>query len=169
MHSGRGAALRNGHTFITCMNKLVEIDRGGRELFTIDRPQGDTVMARKMRDGQIVLVSQNQVCVRLDATGKELKQFQVQMAWQQCGVDILPNGHVIIPTIWFNKVIEYDTEGKTVWEANTMQPMAACRLPNGNTLIGNQMWPSKVLELDNTGKQVSEINASNHVYRIRTR
>ena len=50
-----------------------------------------------------------------------------------------------------------------------MQPMAACRLPNGNTLIGNQMWPSKVLELDNTAKQVSEISAGNHMYRIRTR
>jgi HEAT repeat protein len=160
--------LRNGHTFITCQNKLVEIDRGGREVLTIDRPQNDTVMARKMRDGQIILVSQNSVCVRLDATGKELKQFQVQMAWHN-GIDILANGHVIIPAIWMNRVIEYDQEGKSVWEVNSMQPMAACRLPSGNTLIGNQMWPSKVLELDATGKQVSEISSSNHVYRIRTR
>jgi HEAT repeat protein len=160
--------LRNGHTFITCQNKLVEIDRGGREVLTIDRPQNDTVMARKMRDGQIILVSQNSACIRLDATGKEVKQFQVQMAWHN-GIDILANGHIIIPAIWMNRVIEYDQEGKSVWEANSMQPMAACRLPGGNTLIGNQMWPSKVLELDVTGKQVSEINASNHVYRIRTR
>ena len=160
--------LRNGHTFITCQNKLVEIDRGGREVLSIDRPQNDTVMARKMRDGQIILVSQNSACVRLDATGKELKQFPVQMAWHN-GIDILANGHVIIPAIWMNRVIEYDQEGKSVWEVNSMQPMAACRLPSGNTLVGNQMWPSKVLELDATGKQVSEISSSNHVYRIRTR
>jgi HEAT repeat protein len=161
--------LRNGHIFITCQNKLVEVDRGGHEVLSIDRPQNDVVMARRMRDGQIILVSTNRVCSRMDATGKELKSFTLQMVWQHNGVDILPNGNVLVPAQWMNRVTEYDTEGKTVFDATVMQPTAACRMPNGNVLVAPQQWPSKVVELDPTGKQVSEYTTANYVFRIRQR
>jgi HEAT repeat protein len=160
--------LRNGHTFITCNNKLLEVDRGGNEVYCINRQQQDVVMARRMRDGQIVLVSTQRQCIRMDTTGKQIKSFPLQMVWQS-GVEILPNGHVIIPVIWMNRVMEYDAEGKTVWEVTAMQPSAATRLRNGNALIGPQQWPAKVIETDPTGKQVSEISVPNFVYRIRTR
>ncbi len=161
--------LRNGHTFITCQNKLLEVDRGGREVFSITRPMNDVVAARKTRGGQIVLVSTNRVCVRLDASGKELKSFPIQMVWQMSGVDFLPNGHVIVPSLWTSKVIEYDAEGKSVWEAAAMQPVSACRLRNGNTLIAPQQWPAKITEVDPTGKQVSDISIINYAQNLRTR
>lgn len=166
--------LRNGRTFIACMNKLIELDRGGREVMSINRPNNDVCAARKMRDGSIIVVSQNNQIVRLDSSGKELKSFQVQMAWHN-GIDILDNGHVIIPEMWFNRVTEYDAEGKSVWQTQTVQqPMSACRLPNGNTLIGQQWWPqSKLYEIDPSGKTVSEKdppgNNVNCVQRIRRR
>jgi HEAT repeat protein len=161
--------LRNGHTFITCQNKLVEVDRGGRELFTIDRPQNDVVMARKMRDGQIVLVSTLRQCIRMDTTGKQLKSFPLQMVWNHNTVDILPNGHVLVPYQWMNHVTEYDADGKSVFEATAMQPTSVCRLPRGRVLVAPQQWPAKVVEMDSTGKQVSDFAAPNYVFRIRHR
>jgi hypothetical protein len=161
--------LRNGHTFVACQNKLVEVDRGGHEVFSIDRPQNDVVMARKMRDGQIVMVSTHRTCVRMDTAGKELKSFPLQMVWQHNGVDVLPNGHVLVPAQWVNRVTEYDAEGKIVFDAGVMQPTAACRMPNGHVLVAPQQWPSKIQELDASGKQVSEFATSTYVHRIRQR
>jgi hypothetical protein len=160
--------LRNGHTFITCQNKLVEVDRGGNEVFTIERPQNDAVMARKMRDGTILLVSTFRQCIRMTTTGKQLKSYPIQVVWQN-GVDILPNGHVVVPAQWMNRVLEYDTEGKIVWEVTSMQPCGATRLPSGNHLVAPQVWPAKVVEMDQSGKEVSEFAAPNFVYRIRVR
>jgi HEAT repeat protein len=161
--------LRNGHTFISCQNKLVEVDRAGREVLAINRPQNDVVVARKMRDGQIILVTTQRFVIRMDAAGKELKNFQVQMVWQHNGVNILPNGHVLVPAQWINRVTEYDAEGKTVFDAAVMQPTAACRLPNGNVLVAPQQWPAKVVELDRSGKQVSDFTTATYVYRIHHR
>jgi hypothetical protein len=159
--------LRNGHTFIACNNKLMEVDRAGNEIFSISRPH-DVIMARKMRDGQIILVSTMRQCIRMDTTGKQLKSFPLQWAWQT-GVDILPNGHVVIPATWMNKVTEYDAEGKTVLDLNANQPYAATRLRNGNLLMAPQQWPSELIETDSSGKQVSKLNLPNFPHRIRTR
>jgi HEAT repeat protein len=161
--------LRNGHTFITCANKLMEVDRSGNEIFSINRPNHDVIMARRLRDGQIIMVNNQAQCIRMDTTGKQLKSFGVQMAWQN-GLDILDNGHVLIPATWMNKVLEYDAEGKVVADINSMQPMCAARLRNGNLLVGAQVWPAKIVETDPSGKQVSEIaNLPQIVYRVRTR
>ncbi|HTU91670.1 MAG TPA: HEAT repeat domain-containing protein [Gemmataceae bacterium] len=160
--------LRNGHTFIACQNKLMEVDRAGNEVYSINRQQHDVVMARRMRDGQIVLVSSQQQCIRMDTTGKQLKSFQHQCPWQT-GVDILPNGHIIIPTTWFNKLTEYDADGKIVVDLNVNQPWAATRLKNGNLLMAPQQWPSELIEMDSTGKQLSKLNLPNFPYCIRTR
>ncbi len=159
--------LRNGHTFIACNNKLMEVDRAGNEVFSISRPH-DVIMARKMRDGQIILVSTMRQCIRMDTTGKQLKSFPLQWAWQT-GVDILANGHVVIPATWMNKVTEYDAEGKTVLDLNANQPYAATRLRNGNLLMAPQQWPSELIETDSSGKQVSKLNLPNFPHRIRTR
>lgn len=159
--------LRNGHTFIACNNKLMEVDRAGNEVYSISRPQ-DVIMARKMRDGQIILVSTMRQCIRMDTSGKQLKSFPLQWAWQT-GVDILPNGHVIIPATWMNKVTEYDAEGKTVLDLNANQPYAATRLRNGNLLMAPQQWPSELIETDASGKQVSKLSLPNFPHRIRTR
>jgi len=85
------------------------------------------------------------------------------------GNELLPNGHVLIPLSWQNKVFEYDADGKVVWEASAVQPMAATRLPNGHTLVALQQWPPKLLELDREGKQVAETAATTYVNRVRRR
>ena len=77
--------------------------------------------------------------------------------------------HALAPLMWQNKVTEYDQDGKVIWEANVMQPMAACRLPNGNTLVSTQNWPTKMIELDRSGKQVAETGLPGFAARLRRR
>ena len=103
-------------------------------------------------------------------SGKVLKSFTIQNTWM-VGNDILPNGHVVIafqPPL--NKVVEYDAEGKSVWESGAvMNPMAAARSPNGNTLITSQQWPNKIVEVDKTNKQVAEIALTTYTVRVHRR
>ena len=98
-------------------------------------------------------------CVWLDATGKETKSFAAgPIAYN--GMDALPNGRVLIAQINNNKVVEYDGDGKIVWEATVQQPTSAVRLPNGNTLVACQ-GPGQLVELDRGGKVVWEHKTSN--------
>jgi HEAT repeat protein len=159
--------LSNGHTFIVCRNLLLEVDRSGREVLSLSRPN-DIMTARKLRDGQIVCISSHRTCFRLDHAGKEIKTFPLQAVVVNQN-EVLPDGHILVPLTWNNKVIEYDAAGRLVWEVTVTQPMTAARLPNGNTLIAVQQWPAKVVEVDRSGKQVAEIHTTAAVARVRRR
>jgi HEAT repeat protein len=158
--------LRNGNTFIVCPNRLLEVDRAGRELYAIARSTNDVVAARRLRDGQIVCVTRRTV-LRLDAGGKETGNFTLPMPLN--AGDVLPNGHVVLCSVWTNKVTEYDTEGRVVWDVTVPQPMAACRRPGGNTLIAPQQMPWRVIEVDRDGKPVGEIATNHLTNRLRCR
>jgi HEAT repeat protein len=160
--------LPNGNTFIAGRNLLVEVDRQGKEVFNYPRPNNDLMMAQKMRDGQIVCLSSQGVCFRLDATGKELKSFRVPNV-SNYGNEVLPNGNLLMPMQGLNKVAEFDSEGKVVWEANVPLPTAVARLPNGHTLVAMQQGALKVIEVDRSGKQVAETLTQTFVPRIRVR
>jgi HEAT repeat protein len=160
--------LPNGHTFIVSRNVLMEVDRSGKEVFAIQRNRHDIMSARKLRDGQIVMVT-NSGCVRLDASGKELRSFPLPNGVGSSYVEILPRGNVLIPVPWMNKLTEYDAEGKVVWEGDAPQPMGGFRLPNGNTLIPTQMWPAKVVEIDKAGKTVWEYPTPTYPGRVKRR
>jgi HEAT repeat protein len=160
--------LRNGHTFIACRNQLLEVDRAGREVFSIPRPMNDVIIARRLRDGPIVCVTSRRQVLRLDAAGAELKSFTIPAAMTN-GIEVLPDGHVLACVLWMNKVTEFDGDGRAVWEATMTQPMAACRLPGGNTLVALQQWPAKVVEIDRQGKQVGEFTAALYTNRMRRR
>jgi HEAT repeat protein len=160
--------LPDGHTFIVGRNRISEVDRSGREVAAINRPANDVMTARKMRDGKVVIVSSQSCLVVLDATGRELKSVRL-LAVSNFGNDVLPKGGVLVPLSWQNKVLEYDAEGKVVWEAAVPQPMSAFRLPDGHTLVSTQQWPAKVVELDREGKQVAETAAASYVQRATRR
>jgi HEAT repeat protein len=160
--------LPNGNTLIATRQQILEVDRSGKEVFNYNRQFGDIMSGHKARDGHYVLVSNQGMVVHVDAAGKEVKNFRVQGV-SNFGNELLPNGNLLIPLAWQNKITEYDPDGKVVWEANAQQPMAVCRLPNGNTLVASQQWPSKMFELDRTGKQVAETALQTYVMRIRRR
>jgi HEAT repeat protein len=160
--------LPNGNTFIVTRNQLLEVDRSGKELFTLNRNFNDIMAAQKLRDGKIVMATQAQ-CIYMDAAGKELRSFGLPNGMGTNYIEALSKGHVLIPQIWNNKVYEHDPDGKVIWEATVQQPQSASRLPNGNTLIALQSWPAKVIELDKTGKQVWEYQPPSQAGRVKRR
>src|SRR5262249_42494236 len=160
--------LPNGNTVIATRNQILEVDRGGREVITINRPQNDVMSGGKLRDGQFLLISNQGLCVRLDAAGKEVKSYRIQNV-SNFGNDVLPTGGVVVPIQYMNKVIEYDHDGKVVWEAAMTQPTSAQRMPNVNTLVSSYNFPGKLIELDKGGKVVAETNLAMPAIRARRR
>jgi hypothetical protein len=160
--------LANGNTLVVGNNGIVEVDRGGKDVFTYNRPMNDIMSAGKTRMGQYVLVTRQQV-ITLDNAGKEVKNFNLNQNQNQTQVqtnanDILPNGNVVLAVnafngaAWTQKIMEYDTTGKVVWEAGVVQATSVSRLHNGNTLVTAQnVWPGRVIELDRKGQVVKDI------------
>jgi HEAT repeat protein len=164
--------LPNGNTFIATTNQLIEVDKDGKEVFTYSRPDGGEFMrATKLRDGGIACVVRFGVglarFVRLAPSGKDFKETKswgVHVRTSGGRLDVLPNGHVLIPEMDNNRVVEYDVDGKTVWEVTIDQPIAAVRLPNGNTLI-TLMRENRAVEVDREGKEVWQFKADTKVTR----
>src|SRR5439155_19556512 len=116
--------LPNGNTFIACHQQILEVDRNGKETtFPIQPPQG-IMGARKLRDGQIACVLQRGIFVRMDRNGKELTRFPVNQS-SMGGFNILPNGHLLVPQYAIGKVVEFDADGKVVWETPAQFPVSA--------------------------------------------
>jgi HEAT repeat protein len=152
--------LSNGNTFIVTPNQLLEVDRAGKEVMKIDRPQMDVFSARRLNDGKIMVLSNTAQYQRLDRRGKELTRCMIPNGLSQYANEILPSGNVLIPMTWQNQVMEYTSEGKLVNTFNVQMPSCACRLPRGNTLVGMQnVIPARVVELDPKGKQVGELKS----------
>jgi HEAT repeat protein len=163
--------LANGNTFIVCRNQLMEVDRSGKDVYpVINRPNSDILTAQKMRNGEIVMISSLGTVIRLDTAGKELKNYRLPQQTWTVGNEILPNGNALVVLTQMNKVVEFDPEGKQVWEsAQIVQPMAASRSPNGNTWIVSQQWPNKMVEVDRSNKQVNELQLPVYTMRVRRR
>jgi hypothetical protein len=170
--------LRNGHTFIALQlnqqnlqgPQLLEVDRQGKELFSYTFPQGEMVMkAAKLPNGDIACVTNMRRFVRMDAWGKELKTFQVLVGTIGGRIDVLPDGHAIVPERDNNRVVEYDAAGNIAWQAGFSKPVAAVRLPNGNTLVTSfEPLPGKLsraVELDRSGSEVWSYESDTRVTR----
>jgi HEAT repeat protein len=150
--------LPNGNTLVVGNNGIVEVDRSGKEVFTFNRQFNDIMSAGKTRAGEYVFITRQQV-IAVDNAGKELRSFNLNQNQVQTNAnEVLPNGNVIIAGAWTQKLTEYDTTGKAVWEATTIQPMSVQRLANGNTVVTTQnAWPGHVLELDRKGQVVKDV------------
>jgi HEAT repeat protein len=158
--------LRNGNTFISGQNQVLEVDHTGKELYSINPPQG-VMAARKMRDGSIAVISQGGMFMRLDTKGAELKSFPVGQT-SLGGFSVLHNGHVLIPQYGQGKVAEFDANGKVVWQADVPMPSSASRLPNGNTLVACQNNQC-IIEVNRAGKEVWRYNVNGRPWQARRR
>jgi hypothetical protein len=161
--------LPNGNVFIVTRNHLAEVDREGKEVSSVERPSQDVMAARKLRNGEIVLLTLAGMCVRLDASGKELSHFPAGANYI-IGVnfDLVSGGRVLVPQYSQSKVVEFDAYGQKVWEHETANPNSVVRLPNGNTLIGS-MVNQRAVEVDRGGKEVWEYKAEGRLMRVRRR
>jgi len=157
--------LRNGNTFIANRNLLTEVDREGKQLYSHALPGGTFVMrAAKLPDGDMACVSMSNVFMRLDPKGKVRSQFPVNVQTSGGRIEVLRNGHVLVPHMRDNRVVEFDAEGRVVWQATVSQPIAATRLPNGHTLV-TSMDQHRAVELDRGGREVWTYRADTRVTR----
>jgi hypothetical protein len=160
--------LPNGNTFIATRTMIVEVDRDRKEVFTHTRPGGELIMrARKLRNGDIAMVTQLGTTryVRLNAEGKELSSFAVDVRTSGGRLEVLSNGHVLIPEMGNNRIVEHDAQGKIVAEITVEQPIAATRLPNGHMLVTSMTPTIGAIELDRSGKEVWHYKADTRVTR----
>jgi outer membrane protein assembly factor BamB len=156
--------LANGHTFVATRTSLMELDRDGKEVWTYKHTGGAIYAARKSRTGEVAFITLEGTCVRLDANGKEVGSFPAGRVQIQGGIDLLPNGNVLVPLYSQNQVIEYDATGKAVWQVTVARPSSAVRLPNGHTLVSNAI-NQRVVELDRDGKEVWKVESVGRPYK----
>jgi len=64
-----------------------------------------------------------------------------------------------------DKVIEYDGQGKVVWEVAIERPVSAMRLPNGNTLATSINPAIGAVEFDRAGNEVWHYRTNTRVTR----
>jgi hypothetical protein len=144
--------LPNGHTLIANNFQIVEVDRAGKDVLTINN-LGQLTSAFKLRNGQIMCMTQNGQCHRLDASGKILKTFNTNRGnpW----MSLLPNGHVVVAQNGGNKVSEFDAEGKMLLDLDIPQVTTATGLPNGHILLACHNT-GRVIEIDRRGQVLWE-------------
>jgi hypothetical protein len=150
--------LRNGNTFIVTRNELLEVDRKGTTVRSVNRNNTyDIVTAGRHKDGTYTMITTNTTIIRYDANLKQLSSVSLNR-WLSYTTGLkcayLPNGHVVIPDYGSSRLREYDKEGKQVVEINATYPTAVSKLNHGGYLYlsrqGNQL-----IEIDKEGKQLS--------------
>lgn len=162
-----GQRLPNGNTFIATASEIYEVNRNHKVVFSHSFPINEQVMkAVKLPRGDMVCLTTMLRVVRLDASGRELNSFPVGLGQRLHGgrIDVLPNGHVLVPHNAENKVAEYDSNGTEVWKVTIQEPVAAARLANGNTLV-TTMSQNRAVEFDRDGNEVWQYRTNTRVTR----
>jgi HEAT repeat protein len=161
--------LPSGNTFIVMQNRLLEIDRDQNEVWSLPRQQHDIMRGRKLRNGEVIFITNLGVLTRLNPKTKEEKSFNVGQVQVLFGsIDVLPNGHVLLPEFHTNRVVEYDTNGKAVNHINVQWPNSAVRLPNGHTLVASQN-ARRVIEFNRSGEEVWSYQCDGAVFNAHRR
>jgi hypothetical protein len=153
--------LPNGNTLISSTVSVIEVTRSGEQVLRLPIPNSSICGARRMKNGDTIVLDRNGTFVRYDSKGKELKRVALNNLISTIGTqfDVTPSGNVIIPLYAHNKVIEYDPNGKQVWSVDCERPTSVTRLSNGNTLISSRYNPTAI-EVDRDGKKVWEHTAN---------
>lgn len=159
--------LANGHTMIATKQRLVVVDRGGKEVSQYSPPAGAEIMrARRLPGGDTLLVTQlgGTHFLRIDRFGKAVKSFGVEVHTSGGRLDVSAAGNVLIPEMHNNRVCEYGPDGKVVRDIRVQQPIACVALPNGNVIV-TSMTENRAVELTAAGKQVWEYRRETRVTR----
>ena len=155
----------NGNIFIATDQQIIEVDDNDKKVFEYRRPLETFRKALRLRNGDVAVVTSGQRYIRLSPDLKELRTFEADIRTNGGRIDVLPNGHVLIPLKDANRVVECDPEGNVVWEATAEEPISALRLPNGHTLV-NTLNQRRAVELDAAAQEVWEYkNAESRVTR----
>lgn len=133
-------------------NDVVEYDENGVETFRVEIPMPWACDGTP--DGHRVIGSfGGKYIVEFDETGKEIGLI----ANLESGVNSvlrLENGHTLATLSDAGKVVEFDPQGKVIWEARLAgRPVDARRLPDGRTLVA-LIDANRIVEVDEKGSEV---------------
>jgi HEAT repeat protein len=162
--------LANGRTFIVSQNRLLEVDRQGREVWSYERAP-NIFRACKLPSGQVVFITAQGRCVWLDPRSQqEIRSFPVGPVGHLFGsIDVTPTGHVLVPFLSQNQVVEYDRNGKVVRQWDTPMPNAVMALSNGHLLVSS-LNTRQIVELNRQGQVVwSHVSDGQQIFVARRR
>src|SRR5262249_9420484 len=148
--------------------QLAEYDRNWNKVWSYPRAQGDIQRAAKMPNGNIAFISAAGTVNLMNAkTQNIISTFNVgNVGTYYGGLEVLPNGNLLIPLYSNHLVAEYTPNGQQVWRATTPWPSSAVRLPNGDVLVGS-INTNRVVQLNRQGQEVWSRNFTGQVYRVR--
>ncbi len=162
--------LANGNTFIVLQNALLEVDRQGNEVFNYPRPNHDIFRGRKLRNGDLVFITNTGQFTFIDGqTRKEKKSFHVGNIGNLFGsIEVLPAGGVLVPLFQENRVVEFDAGGRQKGQIPMPLPNSVVRLANGHTLVAS-LNTRRVVEFNAQGREVWSYQAEGMVFNARRR
>ncbi|MFO0846465.1 MAG: HEAT repeat domain-containing protein [Gemmataceae bacterium] len=149
--------LRDGTTFVACRNQLLLIDAKGNPTMTYNYTSNTILAARRFRDGTMGLLSYGGQYVRIDRSGKEVKNAQLP-GWGNVsanGAELLPGDRVVIADGRFNRLVELGLDGKAAWECPITYPLSPTLAPNGHVVVTG-MNNTAIYEVDRKGKVVKD-------------
>jgi hypothetical protein len=162
--------LPNGITWAVGRNQIIEWERGEKsgkkQVFTFLRNEYDIVAGARLKNGEYVLLTQNQQLLKVDRKGTITKAHGVggNGVNYYSTVDVLPSGKVLVTLM--NSITEFDLDtGKAGASFNYQYATSAVRLRNGNTIVGSQNT-GRIVELDKDGKPTKwEYRGTDTAYR----
>ena len=154
--------LPDGKTFIATRNQLLIVDRSGKAVFTYVHQSTSIMAARRLRNGQMIVVSSGGMLDWLDAKGRIINSFQT-FSVRGGGIDVLPGGNVLVPATRENQVVEFDRQGKPVWQVSVPAPISVAHLANGNILVVT--LNREVLEWTRDGREVWSYKTDGRTWR----
>lgn len=149
--------LSNGNIFIASRNKIVEIGRNGKEIFSFLYPNETILAACKTRSNEYALLSYNGVFLKLDSKGNEVSKSRIPFP-TNFGINggaITQNDRVLVSIPTLNKIMEFNFSGQSTWESTITMPGIPTKLPNGN-VVAPSLNGSKFIEIQMDGKIIYE-------------
>lgn len=160
--------LPNGNTFVAATDGFYELDRTGKEVWSLKFKDVDGGV--KGPDNVITCLTRDNRVVRLGMNGQELKSARCKRNDDEVGgIDLLPNGRVLVAQPSDNSVAEFDPQGNmTATFAVAGGVSSATGLPGGTVLVAGHD-AMRYAEVDRTGKVIQTFKSEWGVWRARRR
>lgn len=157
--------LSNGNVVYAAMSGAAKISPDKKVLWKYEAPAGTEVHVIQPIDADRVMMVQNGRPARLmvinTVTNVTEKEFELPTGPATTSVHgqlrrarMTREGTFLVAHMGFNKVAEYNGEGKEIWSIDVPSPWAAVRLKTGNTLLTSNR--GFVREVDPSGRTVWE-------------
>jgi hypothetical protein len=163
---GDATMLSNGNILFSRKTGAGIVTPDKRLLWNFDAPPGTEIhIAQPVGLDRVMLVENGnppKLMVVNIASGKTEKELVLPTGnptnphGQVRRVRMTKAGTILVAHMDWNKVAEYDANGKEIWSVAVLSPWAAVRLTNGNTLVSSNYGFAK--ELTPKGETVWEFN-----------